>query len=276
MTRAVWELPVRLPRSAFTPRDVARAGDAWRLCQEVAVEASTLAGWPPARYREEGTAFVVRAMTVRHHRELRYGEALTARTWVSRFARGILSERQIRIVVDGELAVSATQEWAHVGVELGAGADVRLVPRRGTPELLAAFPDHREAPATTLPDFAPADGPASRFELTCWHTWMDPLAHVNHPAYLDWCDESLARRVAAAGLSPVGLVPVAERLVFRAGAVAGDRVSVESRLAGSMPDGPLAIRHELRREDGGLLAEATTVRALAGGDPDALLVALSS
>ena len=71
-------MPVRvdlhLARSAFTPRDVARAGDVWRVFQEAAVAGSSAVGWPPGRYRETGTAFVVRQMTVVHHRETRFGE----------------------------------------------------------------------------------------------------------------------------------------------------------------------------------------------------------
>jgi len=72
--------PATLPRHAFSARNAARAGDLWRSLQEVAVEASTRVGWAPMRYRAEGSAFVMRTMTVDHVREARYGEALVART----------------------------------------------------------------------------------------------------------------------------------------------------------------------------------------------------
>ena len=44
--------PVTLQRNSFGPRLTARAGDVWRAFQEIAVVASTAAGWPPSRYRE--------------------------------------------------------------------------------------------------------------------------------------------------------------------------------------------------------------------------------
>src|SRR5690606_21392434 len=86
--RAMYAVDVMLPRSAFTPRETARAGDVWRLFQGVAVGGSIQAGWPPERYREEGVSFVVRSMVVVHHREAIYGERLVGTTWPSRFRRG--------------------------------------------------------------------------------------------------------------------------------------------------------------------------------------------
>src|SRR5690606_37881573 len=85
VTQPFWEFPVALPRNAFSARDAARAGDLWRAFQEVAVGASTRAGWSARRFSEAGTAFVVRTMSVRHARETYYGEPLHARTWVCRF-----------------------------------------------------------------------------------------------------------------------------------------------------------------------------------------------
>jgi acyl-CoA thioesterase FadM len=262
----VTEVAVRLPRHAFSPRDVARAGDVWRACQEAAVEASSRAGWPPSRYRAAGTGFVVRSMVVVHERELAYGEELVARTWVSAFRRGIFSTRQVRLVAGGLPAVAATQEWVHVSAD--------LTPRRAGPELVDAFPLGEVSDAPELPAAEPADGPADRFELECWQTWMDPLAHVNHPAYVDWCDEAIARRAAAAGLAPGDLVPVAERVVFRSAATAGDRIAVTTRLVGVAGGAPV-LAHRLEKNEGQLCAEAVLVRRHAGGLDEALVRAFA-
>ena len=88
MTEPVWEFPVALPRHAFSARDAARAGDLWRAFQEAAVGASSRAGWSARRFSEAGTAFVVRTMTVRHHRETYYGEPLHAPTSASSTSPG--------------------------------------------------------------------------------------------------------------------------------------------------------------------------------------------
>ena len=71
----ILDLPAAMPRHAFSTRDRARAGHVWRVFQELAVQGSAACGWPPHRYRAAGSAFVVRRMTVVHHREVLYGES---------------------------------------------------------------------------------------------------------------------------------------------------------------------------------------------------------
>ncbi|MFW6049641.1 MAG: thioesterase family protein [Myxococcota bacterium] len=263
MSELAWEVPLMLPRNAFSARDAARAGDVWRACQDVAVEASILAGWGPPRYREMGSAFVVRSMRVVHHREPGYGERLVGRTWVSRFRRNTLSTREVRIRgVQGPVA-SATQEWVHV--------DGAMRPCRAPADLVAAFPEHEEDASVVLPEVEERPGPLHRFAFRVWHTWMDPLDHVNHPAYLDWCDEGTCIVMQRAGLAPVALKPVAEKLTFRTGAVADERVTVESRRIGVTGAGAVAVGHRVLKDDGTLCADGVTVRTLVDGD-SALLV----
>ncbi|RME22007.1 MAG: acyl-CoA thioesterase [Deltaproteobacteria bacterium] len=248
----VYETSIGIPRHGAGPREVARASEIWRLFQEVAMEATTAAGWPPERYRAAGTAFVIYGMTAVHHREVGYGQALRARTWVYDFKRATLTRRQIRLEDDGGPVASCTQQWVHT--------DTDLSPVPASPELLAAFPPERpEVPAVTLPDFQRIDdAPGFGFAFTPWHVWMDPLAHVNHPTYVDFCDESTCRALADAGLDPQGLVPVAEHVRFKSGACAGDEVVVRSRLVGRTARGDAVFRHDI----GGTrpFAQATTVR----------------
>lgn len=259
------ESVVHLPRHAFSARDAARAGDLWRGFQEVAVEASTAAGWPPSRYRDEHVAFIVRSMTVVHAREASYGERLTGRTWVSRMRREMFSTREVRIVGEGGLLASARQEWVHVAAEHNV-----LEPARGSAALLDAFqpepaPDGDTSPelaAIATPIATPIDGrPPHVFELEAFHTWMDPLDHANHPAYVDWADEALSRALASAGIAPIELVPVAEEATFKSGVVAGERVRVETRATGLTAAGDLVCAHQVRVADR-VCATVTTVRRL--------------
>lgn len=267
----MFESRAHVPRHAFSVRDAARAGDVWRAFQEIAVDASSAAGWPPKRYRDEGTAFIVRTMTVRHALEPYYGEALVGRSWISRMRREMFSTREVRIVSEerGPIA-SARQEWVHVSAT--------LEPTRGSASLLSAFPVEASPPvddtlAPELPAIATpiADAPPQRFELEAWWTWMDPLDHANHPAYLDWCDEALCRRLQAIGVPPVALAPVAEEITYRAGVTGGQRVRVESRVTGLTAEGHAVIAHKIFAGDV-LSATATTVRRLHGHDDASALV----
>jgi acyl-CoA thioesterase FadM len=271
-TRVI-ETSVHLPRHAFSARDAARAGDVWRAFQELAVEASTVAGWPPSRYRDEGAAFVVRSMLVVHQGEARYGEAIVGSTWVSRMRREMFSTRELRLVSPRGPIASARQEWVHVSAS--------LEPTRGSASLLASFlpepgPDGDDGPilpvaATAHPPHAP-----HLFELEAFWTWMDPLDHANHPAYLDWCDEATSRALAAASVPPIRLVPIAEEVTFKSGVVAGDRVRVETTVRGTTPGNDVVLSHRIFA-GAQLSATATTVRRILGeADPSILIAAVSS
>ena len=260
-------IPLMLSRHCFSPRDAARAGDIWRALQDAAVLGSSRCGWPPSRYRDEGTAFVVRSMTTVHHREARFGEEVHARTWISEFRRGLLIYRQIHLEgTDGPIA-STTQEWAHVKLEGG-----RMRPARASEALVSSFAEEGGDPVE-LPSFEPAGGREHVFAFRCWWTWMDPLDHANHPAYVDWCDEALSRVMADAGLDPIALAPVAEHVKWRAGVEAPSEVVVRTRLVGRTPDGDVVCDH-LFEADGAEAATARTVRRLTAGT-ESLALALA-
>lgn len=253
------QFPVPLSRHAFSPRDAARAGDLWRAFQDAAVIGSTRRGWPPRRYRDEACAFVVREMTVVHHTEARFGVDLDATTWVSSFKRGILTDRQIRLTCEGQALADATQRWVFVTMPT-------LKPTRAPEPLASAFDIVERDPDVTLPAADPVEGPEHTFTFEAWHTWMDPLAHANHPAYVDWVDEALSRIIVRAGGEAPNLMAVAEQVVFRAGVQAGETVQVHSRLVGATANGDAVCRHRILGAEGRVCADATSVRRLVEGD----------
>ena len=265
MTESVWEFPLRLPRNAFTAREVPRAGDVWRLCQDAATLASIRAGWPPARFRVEGVFFIVYRAVVLHEAETPYGEALDASTWVSRLRRRTLSTREVRVRSGGELVAAATQEWVHVDSET-------FKPTRGSEETAAAFPAVDVAPSVKLPKFDPHPGGQSEFQFQMWQTWADPLAHANHPAYIDWCDEATSRRMVEAGIEPTWLRPVAEQVTFRDSVLPGEKVTVRTERVGVLDENAVVLKHHLTT-DRGPAAEATSIRSLAADSSDSLIAA---
>lgn len=271
----MFEEPILIPRHAFSVRDAARAGDVWRAFQELAVDASTARGWPPSRYREEGAAFIVRSMCVRHALEPFHGEPLVGRTWISRVRRDTFSTREVRLVSrERGLVATGRQEWVHVRDHTSSGGSIE--PARASEALKASFPAAIVPDGDTLLPELPSvaqkieGAPVHAFEFEAWWTWMDPLDHANHPAYLDWCDEALSRVLVARGASPVGLTPVAEELIFRHGARAGERVRVESRLLGLSAEGDAVVDHRIFANDA-LSATGTTVRRMRGEEGAASL-----
>jgi acyl-CoA thioesterase FadM len=240
--------PVRIPRHACSPRDRARAGDLWRLVQEATIQHSTEVGWPPSRYRDVGSGFVVREMTGLHEREAEYGEDLVAYTRVVESRRELLMRRESGIL--GVLRGSV--EWVHVGGEGG--------PTRAPRALVEAFPVEAPTLAVALPEWAAVEQVAlPDLEIRPWWTEMDPMGHVNHPRYVDWADEAVSVWLAARGFDPLGLVPVAERVRFRAAAVAGHAVIVRGALVGKV--GGAAVIHLRMRRGEELVCDVMLVRA---------------
>lgn len=262
---AVCEFPLTLPRNAFTSRETPRAGDIWRLCQDAATLASIQAGWPPSRFRVENVAFVVYKMTLLHDAESTYGEALEARTWVSRLRRRTLCTREVRIRSGGQRIAAATQEWVHVDFET-------LKPRQGSIEAALAFAQIEVEPSVAMPSFDALPGAEDDFQFDMWQTWADPLAHANHPAYIDWCDEATSLRMLAAGLDPVLLRPIAEQVTFRSAVLPGERVTVRTQRVGRIGTDVVVLKHHLETERGPA-ADATSVRGIGRLGGEALVAA---
>ncbi len=272
MTHAIPTFSVRLPRHCVSPRQVARAGDIWRLCQEAAVRASMEAGWSGQRFIDEGVGFIVSRMTVVHHRELAYGEPVQARTWIRDWRRAILSRREVRLSVEGSSVAEATQQWVHVALNEDSGG---ITPARASDALLDSFPAMAlDEPMVRLPEVvSPVLSAPHVFSLDVWHTWMDPFAHVNHPVYVDWADEAIARRVVAAGHDPQRIVPVAEQVRYKRGLTGGTSVTVETQIQGLTEAGDVVLRHRVDTVDGEAAADVTTVRRFEGTrQPDWLAV----
>jgi len=265
VTNAVWEFPLTLPRNAFTAREVPRAGDIWRLCQDAATLASINAGWPPSRFRDEMVAFIVYRMTMLHHAPTPYGSTLDAQTWVSRLRRRTLSTREVRVRDRGKLVAAATQEWVHVDFET-------LKPKQGSLEAAAAFPETEVEPSVAMPSFEECPGARDELQFEMWQTWADPLAHANHPAYVDWCDEATSRRMLGAGIDPVQLRPIAEEVAFKSAVLPGEVVLVQTERVGVIGSDAVVLHHHLETERG-VAAEAKTIRGLEDGSAEPLIAA---
>lgn len=256
MSDPVVRFPYVLPRTAFSPRDAARAGDVWRAFQDVAVEGATQRGWSPIRMREVGSYWVVRAMTVVHDRETQFGEAIEGVSWVRRMRRGTLSTREVRLRNGGVDIARGSQEWAHLGAE-----GLTRMP----PEMASDLGIHEEG-GVELPDVVEArEGATFELGFEVWETWMDPLGHVNHPHYVDFCDESVSRFMRAKGLDPLSLVPVAESLTFRSQVVARERATVRSKVVGTTAEGDIVIDHLVSTDTTERATDARTIRRVLGG-----------
>ncbi len=255
-----WEFAVVTPRRAVDPRGMVRAAEIWRLAQEAAVQGTIALGWSPERLRREQRAFVVSDMTVVHHRQAAYGERVRARTWVRSVHRSTLFGRELRLWSPHGPIAAIAQRWAHVA---WTGPDaLEVCPAKA--DLLGAM-QAAPTPGVPVPALPPVVRPVApvgwSHRIEVWHTWMDPLGHVNHPAYLDFVDEVLCRWVHATGGDAQSIVPVADRLRYRQAANATWTLRVALVLRGETADGAAVLDARiLREDDGALLVRGTVVR----------------
>jgi acyl-CoA thioester hydrolase len=98
-----------------------------------AVGHSTANGWPPERYREVQSAFIVRSHHIDYLPPAFVGEEVVVQTWVASFNK-VTCVRKYKATRTKDGVVLATGEtgWAFLGLN-------PYQPRRIPPELLSAF-----------------------------------------------------------------------------------------------------------------------------------------
>lgn len=185
--------------------------------------------------------------------------------------RDVFLTREIRLEGGGEAIASCTQEWAHVAA-VSTTMEVARAPR----SLISAFapdagPEGDIAPSLPKCERAAIGGP-QRYPIRAWWTWMDPLDHLNHPAYVDYIDESLSVAMHEYGIAPLRLVPVAEQLTFRSGVLGGEIAIVESVPRGWTADGSAVFSHQIKVGER-LCVTGTSVRRIMGETGECSLIA---
>ena len=101
--------------------------------QDVAIEHSSAAGWPMARYLELGAGWVVRSHFIEYLRPAFLGEPISVHTWVPRFDQRS-TPRKYLFLRENDRQILAQAETQWVFVDLASGR------RRPLPqELLDAF-----------------------------------------------------------------------------------------------------------------------------------------
>ena len=104
-----------------------------RWMQEIAIEHSTLQGWPMARYLQTGASWYVRSHFIEYLQPCQAGEEIVIHTWVANFKK-IRSLRKYRFVrvSDGAVLANAQTDWVFLDFRKGR-------PMAIPPEVLAAY-----------------------------------------------------------------------------------------------------------------------------------------
>ncbi len=149
-----------------------------RHLAQVAIDASSDAGFDAAWYATAGARWLVRRTTFSVVRPARADDELVVRTWVEDFRR-VRSRRRYDVQVGERPALGAVTDWVFVDLATGR-------PRRVPDELETRFGMAVDGGAPRTPWRAPAP-PVEPGRSTYRVRWaeVDSLGHMNNAAYLD-------------------------------------------------------------------------------------------
>lgn len=164
--------------------------------QEAAIEASTEAGYSPAWYREHGTSWFIRQLSIRYYLQATYGDALDVTTWVSDMRR-VMSNREYKItrVSDGAVVARARVNWVYIDLQTGQ-------PLRVPKEFERDFAPTGEMEALDIRMPKPRvteNAFRYRTQRRVQTHELDTAQHVNNAVYLHWATQSYFDAVRTAG-----------------------------------------------------------------------------
>ncbi len=178
-------MPYRARFDECGPDGLVRSSALLRYAQDLAWIHSERLGFTRDWYAERNLAWVVRAAELAILAPLPLGETITLSTQVIGFRRVWARRRTEGRLDDGTLAAWGHTDWVILDTARG-------MPGRFPPEFLAGFdvpPETFEPGRVTLPP-APPDGVATCTTVVRPQD-IDPMAHVNNAAYLDYLEEAL-------------------------------------------------------------------------------------
>jgi acyl-ACP thioesterase len=180
------ERPYRVRFDEAGPDGVLRASGFLRFAQDLAWIHSESAGFGRDWYATRGLTWLVRAIELDVLSNVEYGAQLEVSTEVIGFRRVWARRRsEFRPVAGGELVGVAITDWVLLNAQ---GRPVR--PPQEILDVFGAEADFGDfTPMRMDKEQATASESANPREFRPRRSELDPMAHVNNAAYLDYMDE---------------------------------------------------------------------------------------
>jgi acyl-CoA thioesterase FadM len=199
-------VPYRARFDECGPDAVARPSAILRWAQDVAWIHSERLGFGREWYAERDLAWVVRAVELRMLAPIRMGTTVEVETRVVGMRR-VMARRQTEVVrPDGTVAALVVNDWVMTDVRRAAPARVPAE----FPALFGVPPEGYEPVKVALP--ATPAGVARR-DVLARPSEIDPMAHVNNAAYVDWLDEAIEAS-GTSGVAAIAALPRTYRVEY--------------------------------------------------------------
>ena len=236
-----------------------------RFMQETTFNASAAAGYRFERYLEIGHYWFVREIHLEHFSELRYGDTIEVKTWVSDFRR-VRSKRmyEFRRTGSSELVAQASADWVYVNI---ATRRPTIIPD----DLIAAFaPDGLPASPVRQPLQMPAPPQAGVYTTAIKVKWsdLDGERVVSNAVVMNYLEDTIMEigvvsdrplsRLYAEGFA---IVPTETQIEYLSPASVGDELEVSTWLDEAQSDAATRYFRIVRSADAELVAQARMVLA---------------
>jgi acyl-CoA thioesterase FadM len=170
-----------------------RASGYLRYAQDCAWQHSEAAGFDRTWYAGRQLHWLVRCAQLQLDAPVPYGAVVAVTTRVSGWRR-VWARRLTTFQVDGQAVATAITDWVLL--------DARERPASVPAGIAEHFTDGAPAFQPARVDLPPEPPDAASLTRRVAYSDIDPMAHLNNAAYLDFLDEALAERAGADGGSP--------------------------------------------------------------------------
>ncbi len=200
-------------------------GTIMNYLEEMAVQASSRAGYDNNWFDTHGYLWLIRKWYVRFEQPAYYGDRLLGKSWISDMKR-VQSHREYELWRGDNRIVRARANW--VFVDRNRGRPARLLesfvdnygPMQNTPP---------EPIQTRLSGSTAVSNPVYTAR-TCRarHFEIDRAKHVNNAHYIRWLEDRILQDVTQDGIDPDDTSILAHEFEYRAAAQAEDVVEINS------------------------------------------------
>jgi acyl-CoA thioester hydrolase len=184
-----------------------------KYMQEAAIQASSDAGYSLQWYEEHAVSWVIRRLEVRYHLQVRYGDEVQVRTWLSECGRcTVVREYDVTRVTDGARVARGRALWVYTH-----GQTLRPLRLPQEIKIALAPSGNKENLGIRAYKSRPTEN-AHRYRLRRRvQTYeLDPEGRVHHTVFLNWTEQSYYNAIRMAG-HPLEQLRLGDWVVFLGG-----------------------------------------------------------
>jgi acyl-CoA thioester hydrolase len=184
-----------------------------KYMQEAAIQASSDAGYSIQWYDEHAVSWVIRRLEVRYYLQVRYGDEIQVRTWLSECGQcTAVREYEVTRVTDGARVARGRALWVYIDAQtqrplhLPAEIKIALAPNGNKEDL--GIRAYKSRP--------PENAHRYRLRRHVQTYELDPEGRVHHAVFLNWIEQAYYTAIRIAG-HPLEQLRGGDWVVFQGG-----------------------------------------------------------